>query len=291
MRPRIQAAGPIATVFCLMGISVAGFVTGGAASVMEGPAAQQGEGAVAAFAEMEADGSPRAIGVRFGDGALEGLPSARNNTSRCFDVDGDGQITAHECEGDYELRLVLPEEIAGRPDIPFSWVMLNWNPEGHAPEAWHHPHFDVHFYIMPQAELDQIAVGQCGIFVDCAAFERARMPVPARYVHADHVSVDAVVGLMGNHLIDSTAPELNDSAHRFTHSWIFGAYDGEIIFYEVMLTHEHMLSAQSGCYPIKQPEAWQTAGWYPTSYCIRHDAAGNVHTVSMEDFVLREASQ
>lgn len=249
-----------------------------------------GNGSVSTFAELDGEGAPQVIGLRFEDAALQGLPGEINRTGRCFDLDGDGELGDAECEGDYELRLPLPPELAGRDDIPFRWAMVNWNPRGHPPAVWQVGHFDMHFYILPEAELDEIGVGPCGIFIDCEDFERARVPVPPQYVHPDHVSVDAAVGGMGNHLIDSQTPELLDPSNEFTHSWIFGAYDGRVIFYEVMLTPVHMTLGQPGCHPIKQPQAWAQAGWYPTSYCIRYDAERAVHEVTMEDFVLREAS-
>jgi hypothetical protein len=43
------------------------------------------------------------------------------------------------------------------------------------------------------------------------------------------------------------------------------------------------------CAPIKQPEAWEHAGAYPTKYCIRRlDRVGRL-TVSLEDFVEQAA--
>lgn len=271
--------------------SLAGFLASSAgAGMIEGASAAHGGGTVVSFGEVAEDGTPRVMGVRFSEGALDGLPDRPNLTSRCFDLDGNGEVGAGECEGDYEVRLAMPQEMLERGDMPFGWAMINWNPEGHEPAPWKLGHFDLHFYMMPEAELDQIAVGSCGIFVECDAFERGRVPVPARYMHPDHVSVDAVVGQMGNHLIDTKTPELADPGNTFTHTWIFGAYDGQVTFYEVMLTRAYMMLAGSGCYPIKQPEAWQRAGWYPTNYCIRYDPETKAHTVSMEDFVLREAS-
>lgn len=255
------------------------------------PSAPLGAGEVNVRAELAEDGTaPRAITLRFDEAALDGLPSERNMAGRCFDIDGDGAFADSECEGDYEVRLALPPELSARNDIPFGWVMVNWNPAGHPPGPWQIGHFDVHFYMMPEEKLDAIRLGPCGILMDCEDFERAVRPVPPGYVHPDHVSVDAAVGGMGNHLIDSKAPELMDAKNAFTHTWIFGAYDGEITFYEVMLTPVFMTLGQSGCHPIKQPEAWQKPGWYPTSYCIRFDPSEKAHEISLEDFVMREAS-
>jgi hypothetical protein len=124
--------------------------------------------------------------------------------------------------------------------------------------------------------------------VRCDQFEVARKPVPANYMHANYSNVDAVVPAMGNHLIDLTGPEFNKQP--FTHSFIFGVYDGNVIFYEEMVTRAHLLSKPNACTPIKTPAAVAMRGYYPTVSCIRHDAATGAHTVSIEQFVLREAS-
>jgi hypothetical protein len=40
---------------------------------------------------------------------------------------------------------------------------------------------------------------------------------------------------MGNHLLDSQSPEMKDSL-PFTTTFIYGAYEGELIFWEPMIT-------------------------------------------------------
>ena len=184
--------------------------TAASAAPADGEMAPLGAGSVSTVADFASDGTPLALGVRLDAGALEALPDTPNMTSRCFDMDGNGSIGHGECLGDYELRLPLPRAAADRGDIPFKWAMINWNPAGHMPEAWSVPHFDMHFMIAPEAEIDAIRLGPCGEHIDCDDFERARVPVEARYVHADHINVDGAVGRMGNHLIDRAAPELQE---------------------------------------------------------------------------------
>jgi hypothetical protein len=279
------------TAVSILGIAVGAGCAGSAGDQeLMGESKSHGKGNVQSYAVLSADGAPSAIGISFSSGALESLPPERNTTSRCFDLDGNGRINdSGECEGDLETVLPLPAQIAGRADIPFGWAMLNWNPHGHPPEAWVPPHFDIHFYSIAETALREIRVGPCGIFMNCEDFERAIKPVPAKYVHGDHVSVDAAVGEMGNHLIDSKTPEFGEPPQPFTHTWIFGAYDGRIIFHEAMITRDFLLSKPNLCAPIKQPSAWEAAGYYPTEYCIRHSEASGAVTVSMEVFVYREA--
>jgi hypothetical protein len=151
------------------------------------------------------------------------------------------------------------------------------------------PHFDVHFYMAPIADVFAIAGGPCGPeFVNCEDFETARMPVPPNFMHPDFTNVDAVVPAMGNHLIALGAPEFN--GQPFTNTWIYGTYGGRVTFYEGMMTLDYLRSRPDGCTPIKTPAAYEVAGFYPTQYCVRHQAATDDYTVSMEGFVRREAS-
>ncbi|MCZ7563778.1 MAG: DUF5602 domain-containing protein [Burkholderiales bacterium] len=250
-----------------------------------------GKGTVRTYVVTAADGKPTAIGISFTAGALEGLPATPNKTSRCFDLNKNGRIDDQgECEGDYELRLALPQSVAGKNELPFRWVGFNWNPHGHPPPPWSVAHFDMHFYMVDEAQIDAIRVGGCEIFIDCADRERALKPVPAQYVHPEHVSVGAAVGKMGNHLIDAKTPELaKENAKPFTHTWIYGAYDGQITFYEPMITRDYLLGKPNACMPIKQPKAWAQPGYYPTRYCIRYSEKHSNYTVSLEGLVHRQA--
>jgi hypothetical protein len=248
-----------------------------------------GNGAVWTFVALDANGKPLALGVSMEKGALEGLPEEPNSTSRCFDKNGNGKMDMHEheCIGDFNLTFVIPDE-AAKAIAPFRWVSVNWNPHGHIPPApppWAVPHFDFHFYIQDRDSVRAIRPGKCGELIDCDDFKKATKPVPAKYVHKDHINVEAAVPDMGNHLINSKAPELAPKGPPFTHTFIFGAYDGKITFLEPMITHAFLAGNPSMCAPIKQPEAWEVAGSYPTKYCIRHlDRVGRL-TVSLEGFV------
>lgn len=260
----------------------------GRAATLLADAQKLGAGEVRGYAELDGDGTPTAVGIAFGAGAFDGLPEVRNATSRCFDLNKNGHIDeVGECEGDYELRLVLPAALAGRDDVPFRWVGLNWNPEGHEPDPWMLPHFDMHFYMVDPADIDAIRVGGCQIFINCDDFKRAMVDVPPRYIAPDHANVKAAVSKMGNHLIDVRTPELGDPPKTFTHTWIYGAYDGHITFYEPMITMEFLRGKPNLCAPIRQPEAWERAGYYPTEYCVRYDDAAKVTRVSLEGLVHR----
>ncbi|MBI3709896.1 MAG: DUF5602 domain-containing protein, partial [Proteobacteria bacterium] len=243
-----------------------------------------GQGSALVYVALDANGAPLALGVSLDQGALAGLPAMPNTTSRCFDK---------QCIGDYELVFMLPEGAAAKALSPFKWVGLNWNAHGHLPPApppWAEPHFDFHFYVTERAAVMKVRPGPCGELIDCADFETARKPVPAGYVHPDHIDVGAAVPTMGNHLINSKAAELVKDGPKFTQTFIFGAYDGHITFYEPMVTRAFLASRPDMCARVKQPTAWEAAGYYPTKYCVRYSTRTNRYTVSLEGFVKRAAN-
>ena len=256
-----------------------------------GAPVELGEGTIRTYLALDASGSPMELGVLMSADSFDGLPAKHSTTGRCFDMNENGRIdSSGECEGDYEFALALPSVAAGRVDIPFQWVAINWQVEGHIPPGVYDlPHFDFHFYVVSQESVQAIGVGPCGIFMDCGHFEQATQPVPAKYIHRQHVSVGAAVAAMGDHLIDSASHEFAKPPQKFDHTWIFGAYDGRITFYEPMITREFMMSRPNVCTAIKQPNAWQTAGYYPTRYCIRYHDRANKYTVSLEGFAYRNA--
>jgi hypothetical protein len=93
---------------------------------------------------------------------------------------------------------------------------------------------------------------------------------------------------MGNHLLDSKSPEIKDSV-PFTRTFIYGAYDGELIFWEPMITHEFLLRTKDACFGVRQPAAFRQSGYYPTRYCLRQNEDGG-RTVTLEGFRYAERS-
>lgn len=237
-----------------------------------------GGGTAQSFVTLDSAGAPSAVGVTLSAGALEGLPREPNTVSRCFDLDADGRHSHHECIGDVERILDVPAGISG---LPFKWITLNWNAAGH-PAPYNRPHFDFHFYAVDRALIESITPGRCGELVDCGHFKRATQPLPQRFHPKGHINVGAVVPRMGNHLLDSESPEIKDSL-PFTRTFIYGAYQGELIFWEPMITLDFLRNTQDRCIPISQPAAFRREGYYPTQYCVRRNQQGE-RTVSLERF-------
>jgi len=256
-----------------------------------GPALNVGNGTVAGYAEFDDAGVPTAIGIVLSAGALEGLPTSHSDGHRCFDADGNGELDMMtECSHWHEFVLPLPSEASTREDIPFKWILYNWNPYGHIPPGiYDSPHFDIHFYMEPIANIFALQRGPCGLeSLRCDQYERARQPLPANYMHPDYQDIGAAAPAMGNHLVDQSAPEFHGEV--FQRAWLYGAYEGRVIFYEEMVAHSYLASRPDACFDIKMPPAVGVTGFYPTRSCMRYSPGSDEYTVSMEDFVKREAS-
>ena len=107
-------------------------------------------------------------------------------------------------------------------------------------------------------------------------------------MHPDFKDVEAVAPAMGNHLIDLTGSEFRGVP--FTRTWIYGAYEGRVTFYEEMVTLAFLKSLPDACVTFKAPPAVALTGRYPTKSCIRYVKDRSEYTVSLEGFQLRQAS-
>ncbi len=178
-------------------------------------------------------------------------------------------------------------------------MLVNYNPEGHTPPGIYDvPHFDFHFYTTTVEERTAIEPGVCAVSepephpvpVDCETFEVGMRPLPADQQPDGYIFVGAVEPAMGNHLIDPLSSEFPDAPGYdpevgFTHTWIWGTYNGEITFFEPMITKAFLeLQNEEVCTAIKMPQALPEAGWYPTEYCIRFLADQDAYAISLERF-------
>jgi hypothetical protein len=259
----------------------------------QGDSAELGSGSVSTYVEMDAAGELLSIGVRLSASTFESFPLEPDGTAPCFDVDGDGtEDPATECFMMLRRDLDLPTATS-QAMAPFGYVQFNYNPEGHpppAPPVYAKPHFDFHFYLVGLDDVREIRTGTCGFFIDCDVYERARVPVPDRYMPPAYIEVGAAAGEEGNHLLLSTAPELGDPPAEFTQTFIFGSYDGHIIFYEPMIAVSEFTEGLDECQEIARPTAWEVAGPYPTQYCMRYLPDEDAYSVSLESFVRRDAT-
>lgn len=216
---------------------------------LDGPAVTVGNG-TARTVVVEQGGTVTSIGIQLTDAALTGLPDTQPMT---------------------EWQLSLP---AGVSVGPFDHAALDWNPQGHPPPmVYTVPHFDFHFYMIPTAEQMTIAGGP------------DTTPVDAKYVPRDYASQVESVPMMGVHWADTLAAEYHGSP--FDHTFIYGFHQGQMIFVEPMVTTAFLSSGSDFSGAVKQPQAYQRSGAYPTNYSVHHDAAAHTVTISLDDLTSR----
>lgn len=218
-----------------------------------GPEVAMGNGRAWTVVTTDRQGNPLSLAVEFGADALEGLPTGQHHPPS------------------YVLQ--LPQEVSLPP---YDHVTLDWNEHGHEPmHVYDKPHFDVHYYFISQAERDRIGPD------DSLAFNK---PLPAEHLPPDYLETPGGVPQMGSHVIDLQSPEISGEG-TFTHTFIYGKYDGRLVFLEPMVTTEYLRSKPDLTAAVRQPREWQEAGYYPTSYRIAYLPATDRYTVALEGFV------
>lgn len=265
-----------------------------------GPAESLGNGEIQTFVTLTRSGKPIFVGVRFDAQVLSGLPQEMSDGAWDIIDPDTGDVIWHCCG--HETILDFPPEGSA---TPFKFFIANWNPHGHVPPGvYDTPHFDFHFYTITDAERKQITTpggpdemclveqpdgSTAPVPLTCDLYERAVAPLPADQQPPNNVNVNAVEPGMGNHLIDLSSPEFTGGA--FSHTWIYGAFDGRLIFHEPMITVAFFEQLQDEvCVPIGTPQAMPDAGYYPTEYCMRYLGNQDAYTVTLESFQWFSAS-
>ena len=216
-----------------------------------GPQMQMGDGKIRSFIVISHDGRPMEYGVIMSEGAMEGLPSTSN-------------------------KFMLKIHQKALDVTPFEFIMVDWNPAGHEPPfLYSAPQFEFHFYMIGMGEQSAIVPG--------ASMEK--LPPPG-YMPATYFPTPGGVPRMGKHWSDRNAPELNGMP--FSKTFIYGSYDGKVIFYEPMITRQLLLSGNSSVTPFGTPQHFSPNNtWYPSEYRIYHDEKSGETMVSLGAFSWR----
>ncbi|MBN1237848.1 MAG: hypothetical protein JXB36_05065 [Gammaproteobacteria bacterium] len=254
-----------------------------------GASVSHGDGAFTPYGTVVA-GVPRSIGISFPASTLENQPAAPSDGK--WDVlDEDGKVVWHCCGHERSM------EVTGNLLDPtlFEHIVVNWNPHGHVPPGvFDTPHYDFHFYIIDEAtrksirapmaeEMCEPSAGADPVPVTCDDYARLTAPVPEDQYPQDYIRPGAVEPGMGDHMLDPYGSGLN--GNPFDHTFIFGAQDGALSFFEPMITLAYLRSKPNACFPIRVPAALPEAAWAPTQYCIRYRPGRDEYTVSLESFV------
>ena len=91
---------------------------------------------------------------------------------------------------------------------------------------------------------------------------------------------------MGMHWNDPAAPERN--GQPFTHTFIYGSYDGAFIFGEPMVALSYLGTKPAAVVtPIKLPSQYAARGYQPVSYSVGYDTSAQEYRVALSGLVAR----
>jgi hypothetical protein len=90
---------------------------------------------------------------------------------------------------------------------------------------------------------------------------------------------------MGAHAINPKSPEFNGKP--FTHTLIYGLYDGKVNFIEPMVAISFLREKKNVSQPIALPTKFTQWGFYPTRYSISFDENRREYTFALEGLVPR----
>lgn len=226
-------------------------------NTFKGPEVSFWHGKAWTTVKLNDDGSPAQLMLTLNDDVLNSVGTTSDSAS----------WHTHANQAD----IPLPKEAPA----PFKFIMLDWNPHGHPPvNIYDKPHFDVHFYMTPEAEV-------------MGYTDTAKMAInpPADYLPAKHIGANAIP-MMGKHWMDASSPELH--GQPFTQTFLYGSYNGQVVFYEPMMTLEFLKNTPDFQRAIPLPAKYQQAGYYPTIIRIsKHDG---VTDIILEGFSSKQAS-
>lgn len=228
-------------------------------------------GNASSWVSLDENNNPSSIGITFTEAALSGLPTTFSGDS---DFDTTGLL-------ENEYLFSLPEEASA---TAFNHIGLNWNPHGHDPDdIYDLPHFDVHFYTISPEERQQITVTGDDL-------KKVYKPPLPEFLPPDNVLVPDVGGVPteGWHAVDLKSPEF--LGQGFDNTFLYGYYNGELVFWEPMVTKAFLETQPNTTDPLKLPAAYSKSGYYPTSYSVKYDEMHQEYTVSLDGLTYRSAT-
>ena len=221
-----------------------------------------GNGTARSWVKKDVSGAYTSVGVTLTEAAMKGLPE---------DIT-PGMIWM------VEYVLNLPAEAS---DLPFNHIGINWNPKGHMPSGVYNvPHFDFHFYTATRELRNKISAR--GADLETCRKAPGKGEVPEGYMFAPESEEPG----MGGHWVDGGSHEFHGK--DFTATFIYGTYDSKVIFWEPMITKKYLESKPNVSIPLKLPQTYALAGYYPTSYSITYDEQRKEYTVSLDGMKMRQ---
>ncbi len=213
-----------------------------------GESGKLGNGTARTFYRVDADNKPTAIGVAVSEEAIGSLPHGS------------------------DMVLQFPAQASA---LPFKHLYMGYMQAGHPPvKIYDLPHFDFHFYMIPNEERLKYTPETIPMM----------MKAPAKGTIPSTFFEEAAVPLMGMHWADGKSGEFNNQ--KFNKTFLYGSYDTKVIFYEPMITLEY-LKATNETTDIIPLGAFPGSGMYPTKYTVSHNTAEKQYEVTLNTFVQR----
>lgn len=218
-----------------------------------GTPVQVGDGMARSYIILN-KGVPQELGIALSERALQGLPSS---------------------EMEYTYFLSLPQQNRSQ----YLTIALNWNPRGHPPpQIYGVPHFDFHFYWIPQSGVLAIQPSD-----PQWAAKANNLPAlatrPPGYVPPPPPLEANAVPTMGIHWVDPSSPEYH--GQPFTRTFIYGSWDGHFTFAEPMITRAYLLQKESVVQNVPFASEHDVDGYYPTAYRVEWDPQGKEWHVAL----------
>ncbi len=224
-----------------------------------------GHGTMRSYVSVE-NGRPTEIGVIVPEAALHGMPPADHASG----VMVHGSVT-------FETVLDLP---SNNP-TPFQHILVNWNPGGHEPPGIYDvEHMDFHFYTVTKEWRHSIDPTDAAYQAKAERLPEADF-VPAGYIMPEPLAFPR----MGVHWVHPSSPELN--GEPFTHTFIYGSWDGRIIFAEPMITKKLLDSKTNFSAPVPLAARYTVPGAYPTGYGVTWNEDGSEFRIALTGLVER----
>ena len=225
--------------------------------VLRGPEVTMGNGKVNSFFSISFGGVPQELGIEISKEAFTGLTQDPTNFPNL------------------SFTLSLPQK--AKETTAFDHIIIHWNPQGHPPvNVFTIPHFDFTFFMITPAERMAIAP-----YTPATAAMFDNLP-PSGYIPASYLvnpgGVPGLGKLWGDHHFQMP----------FTHTNIYGSYNGKLSFVGPMITKTILESGTRLSVGYDQPQKFeQTGKYYPTKYNAYMDASTNKHYITLSDFVQR----
>lgn len=242
-----------------------------------------GNGTVRTWLKVDkSNGKPLSLGVSLSESALTGLPGesdpAQAGSLKLQLMDGSVNHT-------YEYELMFPKEAE---DTAYTHMGFNWNPVGHGPEVFEKAHFDVHFY-MGTPEYRHKIVFDVKKVEDKLQVETSNLVPPKQFLPINYeLAPNTAEPRMGSHYADMTSEQLIPG--KFENIFLFGVHNGLVLFWEPMITLEHLKTKPSYTRELNQPAAYPVSGFYPMATSLIYDEKNKEFDISLDNLVFRAPS-